>query len=313
MRQFHRQRSRVALCGLLGGCAVVSACGCRLSGAAKPIPLTTSGRPPAAKPEPPRDRVLQVAIAPVISPQETLFAYKDLVAFIGEAVRRPARVIQRRSYAETNEVLRRGVCDLAFVCSLAYVRGQEEFGMEPLVIPQVAGKTTYQCYIIVPARSPARKLTDLRGKSFAFVDPLSNSGWLAPVAMVRKLGRTPERFFSKTIYTYSHDNSIRAVATALVDGAAVDSLVYHYLARRTDGVSGTRILVSSEPFGIPPVVVPPGLNETLKAELRTAFLTMHQSERGRRILAELLIDRFLPRSATDYTSIRTRLEAEERS
>lgn len=258
-------------------------------------------------------QAILVGIAPVISPRETLSSYSELVDYIGEELHCPARVVQRSTYADTNQLVREGLCDVAFVCSLAYVRGNKDFGMEALVVPQVRGKTTYQSYVIVPGDSPARSLKDLKGKSFAFVDPMSNTGWLSPVHLIRQMGANPKRFFSKTIYTYGHDNSLRCVADKLVDGAAVDSLVYTYMQDRHDAsVNRVRILCRSETFGIPPVVVSPDTDPALKAKLRTLFLTMHRRGRGPIILSRLMIDKFVPPDLSSYKSIRSTMESEER-
>jgi phosphonate transport system substrate-binding protein len=90
-------------------------------------------------------------------------------------------LIQRGTYAEINELIRTGGADVAFVCGGAHVDGQHEFGMKLLVAPQMRGETMYFSYIIVPRDSNAQSLTNLRGKRFAFSDPLSNSGYLAPL------------------------------------------------------------------------------------------------------------------------------------
>jgi len=101
---------------------------------------------------------LRVAVAAVISPQGTLPSYDRLLACLGKALGRPVELVQRRTYAETNDLLRTRQVDLAFVCTGAYVRGQREFGMELLVAPQVNSETVYYSYIIVPADSPAQSL-----------------------------------------------------------------------------------------------------------------------------------------------------------
>jgi phosphonate transport system substrate-binding protein len=75
---------------------------------------------------------------------------------------------------------------------------------------------------------------------------------------VQQLGHTPDTFFARTFFTYSHDNAIYAVADGVADGAAVDSLIYEFaLLRDPDLANRVRIIHQSPPFGIPPVVVGP--------------------------------------------------------
>ncbi len=248
---------------------------------------------------------LRVAVAAVISPKGTSESYTDLIAYLGERTGRPAELVQRGTYAEINDLVRTGGVDLAFVCTGGYIRGQQEFGMELLVAPQVDGETVYYSYVIVPADSPAQSLADLRGKVFAFTDPMSNTGRLALLYMLWQMGETPESFLKRTLFTYSHDNSIKAVADRLVDGAAVDSLVYDYMvAQEPQYGAKTRIIHRSPPYGIPPVVVHPALDPQLKAQFRELFLRLHQDERGREILQKLMIDRFVIVDDQAYDSVR---------
>ncbi len=248
---------------------------------------------------------LRMAVAAILSPQATISNYDQLLKYLGEKLGRPVLLEQRSSYAETNDLIRVKSVDLAFVCSYAYVLGNKDFGMKLLVVPQMRGQTVYHSYIIVPDQSDARGLEDLRGKVFAFTDPLSNSGRLAPTYMLAQLGETPESFFAEYIFTYSHDNSIEAVAAGLVDGAAVDSLVYQYmLTQDIEYGQRTRIIGVSQPYGIPPVVVPSDLDPQLEEELRRVLLEMHTDPEGKDILRQLIIDRFVTGSDDMYDSIR---------
>lgn len=266
-------------------------------------------RPIAA---PPSNTVvpLRVAIAAVISPKGTLESYQPLLDFLSDQLDRPIELVQRRTYAEVNDLIESGDVDLAFVCTSAYVDGHARFGMELLAAPQVDGGTVYYSVLIVPADSPARTMADLRGKVFAFTDPMSNTGRTYPTYLVRQLGQTPETFFARTFFTYSHDDAIRAVADGLADGAAVDSLVYDFAVVRDPALGRrTRVIHRSEPFGIPPVVVGPQVRPQLKAELQDVLLRMAEVEAGRRSLAAAGIERFVRIDDSAYDSARALLQA----
>ncbi len=248
---------------------------------------------------------LRVAVAAVISPKGTVESYSDLLAYIGRKLNRRVELVQRQTYAEVNDLVKNGDVDVAFVCTSAYVVGQRDFGMELLVAPQVNGETVYYSLLIVPASSPARSLADLRGKVFAFTDPMSLTGRVYPTSLVKSLNTTPEAFFSRIFFTYSHDNAIQAVANQMADGADVDSLVYNYLvARDPTIVPRVRVIDHSPAFGIPPVVVSPNLSPQLKETLRELFLQMAADPAGQTILRNLMIDRFVLVSDRIYDSAR---------
>jgi len=253
----------------------------------------------------PNQPTLRMAVAAVNSPRSTLTHYADLVNYLAVRLDMPGQLIQGKTYAEINDLVREGNVALAMVCTNPYVEGREDFGMQALAVPQVNGQAVYYSYLIVPADSPAQNLHDLRGQTFAFTDPLSNSGRLVIVYQLALLDETSESFFSRYIFTYSHEHAIKAVADGLVNGAAVDSLIYDYLAAtEPEQVAHTKIIARYGPFGSNPVVVPPGLEPELKQQLQDQLLTMHQNPDGRQILAALGIDRFVLPDDAAYDSVR---------
>jgi len=252
-----------------------------------------------------REPPLRVAIASILSPAKNFENYHHLLAYLERKLERPVEMVQRMTYAEVSDLMRNRQVDVAFVCTLSYLDGKREFGMELLVAPQIRGQTVYYSYLIVPSGSPVRSIDDLQGKVFAFSDPLSNSGHLAPTYRLSLMGTTPDAFFVRYVFTYSHDNSVVAVADRLVDGAAVDSLVYDYLATKEPGlIAKTRIIDRWGPYGIPPVVVRPGLDSSLKGRLQGLLLNMHREAEGRSILEDLFIDRFVLVRDEAYDAIR---------
>ncbi len=289
----------------IAGFVLLLLAGCGEREQYKQVRLSEPGRHEAAASSPGVKAPLRVAVAPVISPRESFTLYAALLEYVSRKLDRPVDFIQRRTYGEINELIRYGHADLAFVCDYAYVEGERDFGMEILVVPVVMGKTAYHSYIIVPKESNARSLYDLRGKAFAFSDPLSSSGWLFPTHLLRKIGESPKTFFKRYIFTYSHDNTVKAVAEKLVDGGAVDSLVYEFMVVREPRLGEqTRVIQKSPPWGNPPVVVHPRIDPSLRERLKKIFLTMHEEEEGRKVLSPLMIDRFTLPNNRAYDDVR---------
>jgi phosphonate transport system substrate-binding protein len=184
----------------------------------------------------------------------------------------------------------------------------ERFGLELLAAPLVYDQPIYYSYVIVPRDSPIQRFEELRGKRYAFSDPLSNSGHLVPVYMLARMGETPERFFRRSIFTYSHSANVEAVAVKFVDGASVDSYVYDYLAATNPGLTDkTRIIARSPPHGITPVVIRADLAPAVKARIRTVLLDMDRDAKGREILRQLMIRRFVAVPDRLFDSIREML------
>jgi phosphate/phosphite/phosphonate ABC transporter binding protein len=248
---------------------------------------------------------LRVAVAAMVSPRETFVYYRQLLDYLGRQLGRKVQLIQRKTYLEVNELLGSGRIDMAFICSGPYVTGKNKYGFELLAAPEVNGSHFYKSYLIVNVGSDIGSLEKLRGRTFAYTDPDSNSGRLVPNFWLAEMNESPESFFRRTIFTYSHDNSILAVAKGLVDGAAVDSLIWEYYERKNPRwTSRTRVVRKSEPYGIPPVVASSALSPKLRERIRRVFLSLANDDEGRGMLRHLMIDRFVQPKDDWYDSIR---------
>ncbi len=248
---------------------------------------------------------LKVAISAIVSPRETFIYYEELLDYISKKVNSPIEMKQRKTYSEVNQMLLNNEVDMAFICSGAYIKINETNQVELLAIPVCNGKPYYQAYIITNNQSGIEKFDDLEGKSFAFTDPLSNTGKLYAEKRLHELNLSSETFFSSTMYTHAHDISIQLVSKMVVDAATVDALIYDYLEKfYPERVKNIKIIEKSEYFGIPPVVVPASVPDELKKELKSIFLSLHKDSIGSKILDKLLIDRFIEGNDENYDSIR---------
>lgn len=248
---------------------------------------------------------LRIGMGAMITPRDGYVYYQRLQGYIEKKLGRPVQLVDRENYDEMNGLLESGGVDAAFICAGPYVEGKRKFNLELLAMPLVKGQPVYHSYILVHKDSPITTLTELRGKVFAFTDPKSNSGKLVPTYMLAKMKETPERFFSRVEYTFGHDKSIRAVAEKIVDGAAVDSLIWEYAAIRKPELTGqTRIIAKSAPYGIPPFVVRPGLDPAVKRQLKNILLSAASDPEGKEILRGMMIDAFVGGDDKNYDSIR---------
>ncbi len=273
--------------------------------APRKISLEKRQEPAQAKQAEPQKKHLRIAVGSMITPKAGYGYYRQLLDYIGEKVGMHVEFVARENYAEINDLVKSGDVDIAFVCGGPYVEGHDAFGMELLAAPQAYGGTVYYSYIITRKDSPVTGFEGLRGKSFAFSDPLSNSGTLVPTYMLAKMHETPDSFFKQYIFTYAHDKSIKAVAQGIVDAAAVDSLIWEYENRTNpEFTSKTKIIEKSPPYGIPPVVARPGLDVKLKEKVRRVILNVHLDSKGKEILAGMMIDKFVPIRDSAYNSIR---------
>jgi phosphonate transport system substrate-binding protein len=303
----------VRLCPILLAILVPILSGCGRDGETRVIDFSDTvqvTRPDTSSPD---GEALKVAVAAMVSPKESFSYYRELFDYLGRKLNKRVELIQRKTYDEVNELLGKGLIDIAFICSGPYAAAKEKYGFELLVAPEINGSHFYQAHLIVNKSSSYKDLEDLRGKIFAFTDPESNTGRLVPLHWLALMGEQPETFFGKSVFTYSHDNSIMAVAKGLVDGAAVDGLIWEHVSRTNPQLtSGTRVIKKSERYGIPPVVASASLSRETKQRIRDVFLTAHEDPAGGRILDGLKIDRFIVPRDEWYDTVR-RMSADVRN
>jgi phosphonate transport system substrate-binding protein len=260
-----------------------------------------------------KEQEIRIAVAPIVSPEKSMEMYQSFIEYVGKRLGRKATALYRPTYSETNDLVRYQRCDIAIVCTYPFIRGEKEFGMQALVVPQIQGETTYQSIILVPATSPAKTLLDLRGKRFASADIISTTGWLFPAMLLIDAGENPNKFFGELVITGSHDRSLLAVTDGFVDGAAVHGIVYDQMISEDPSTLGkVKVLAKSAPFGIPPIVVHPDLDPQMKKDILSVLLRMHEDAEGKSILAKLQIERFVVPDANLFAPLRLAISGLEK-
>ncbi|MBI5418391.1 phosphate/phosphite/phosphonate ABC transporter substrate-binding protein [Candidatus Poribacteria bacterium] len=251
-------------------------------------------------------KTLTLALGSMTTPKQAYGYYNELVEYIENKLRIDIKIIDNSNYSEINNLLMNESVDIAFVCGGTYVDGHDKFGLELLVAPLVQGKIKHYSYIIVNKNSKISKLEDFKQKTFAFTDLLSNSGRMAIIYMLNKeLNETPNSFFKEYIFSGSHDDSIAMVASGIVDGASVDSLIWEYLNNyNPKDTPMTKIIKISSPYGIPPVVIKPHFDNELKQKIKQIFLNMHEDSEAQKILRKMMIEKFIAAEDSNYDDIR---------
>jgi len=297
-----RSRSARFVASSVAAVSLLAALACLDEGAA-PIDLEDKLPAPTAQ----RDErpALRIAVGAMTSPEATFSAYLDLKNYMEQRLNKRVSLELRRSYREVNLMIENREVDVGFICSGAYVDLSERVPVDILAVPLIMGKDTYRSYIIARKDAAARSFAQLRGLHFAFTDPLSNSGYYYPQSRLLDLGQTDETFFSRVTFTHSHDNYISAVTLGQVDAAAVDQLVYDFLAeRRPETVRDLRVIEESPPFGIPPVVSLASLDPKLKRQVRSLLLDLNAWPAGRQVLDSLRVDAFVAADPAKYQGLR---------
>ncbi len=251
-----------------------------------------------------KNKIVYIAIASMTSPKETYIYYDDLIKYISKKIGHTIYIKQKKTYEEVNLLLEKSEVDFAFICSGAFVDEYKKNKIRLLVAPEIDHKISYHAYIITQKDSKIEKFSDFENKSFAFTDPLSNTGRMYPLKKLAELQRNENDFFLKTVYTYGHDISIQMVNRGIIDGASVHGLIFHYnTIFHPEKVENIKVIEQSEAFGIPPVVTPISLKKECFDKYQKIFLEIHKDSTGKKILDKLHINKFVKVEDTIYNSV----------
>jgi phosphonate transport system substrate-binding protein len=208
--------------------------------------------------------------------------------------------------------------EVAFLCGLPYVEHTRHAtpNVEPIAAPvleglRYGGRPVYFSDVIVRRDGPFRSFADLRGQSWSFNEPHSQSGYGIARHHLLRLGQT-NGYFGPVIEAGFHERSIRLVCSGEVAASAVDSQVLAVALRDHPALAeGLRVIDSLGPSPIQPVVVACHLPAALKEDIRAVLVEMACDPEAQQWLARGFIERFVVADDATYDPIRAMLcEAE---
>jgi len=136
------------------------------------------------------------------------------------------KAVNATDYRGTIEALKFKKAEIGHLGPKSYVEASTNnyANVEPIAQLQLAnGSLGYRSCLIVHADSDMFSPEDIAGKTFAFNDPNSTSGYLVPSAFfMTEMNVDPKKFFSKVTFSGSHEASILAVANKKAEVASTN-------------------------------------------------------------------------------------------
>lgn len=227
------------------------------------------------------DKTLTLAFIPQENPEKLLGDIDVITAYLGERMGVSVEGFVTLDHAAAVEALRSGTADISFTGALPYVFAHDAFGAEVLLAEVYRGASTYTSRLFVRKDSGLAKPADLRGKTAAFADPISESGYLYPLEIFAEAGlldpsADPHAFFDQVYFAGGYQQAIQAVANGLVDVAGVSE--FSDLLLTAEQQTEVHWIAESQPIPSHAVIARPDLDDDLKAEFETAMLSLNEPE-----------------------------------
>lgn len=145
--------------------------------------------------------------------------YRPLAQYLSAKLGRAVEMRTVDSWEGLAKSLANGETDLALLGPWGYVLANHESGAQVIATILYDGKPEYFALIITNPASGIASMADLKGKTFAFGDKGSTSGYLIPYQYFLSQGIDPDKYFSKVLYTRHQAIEIQVTQGQLDAGA----------------------------------------------------------------------------------------------
>jgi phosphonate transport system substrate-binding protein len=254
-----------------------------------------------------RRRELVIAFIPQENPEKLQGDAKAISAWLSKEVGVPVRGFVTVDHAAAVEALRNGDADISFMGALPYVLANNQVGATVVLAEVYRGKAEYTGRIFVRTDSNIAKLQDLKGRSIAFADPISESGYLYPLdtfveAGLLKRGEDPKRFFGKVFFAGGYQQAIQAVAAGLVDAAGVSQ--YADLLLSPVQQAEIKWIAESKPIPSHTVIARKDIDPELRSKFATAMLKLNEPQHRSLLKHVYSPDGYVVPEASAYDGVR---------
>jgi phosphonate transport system substrate-binding protein len=247
-------------------------------------------------------QVLTLGLIPSEDPRTVVTDTQAMVDRLQQALKMEVKPFVASDYNGVIEAMRAKKLDVAFYGPFSYVLAVQVAGAEAFaIVPLSKGGGSYRSQIIARKDRGIASLADLKGKTFAFVDPASTSGYLFPKAGLLKAGYDPDTYFGRVIFSGGHDAGAIAVQNGKVDAAAIaDGLLDAAIARGVVNKDDIAIVWTSDPIPGAPFAMRGDLPPELKKRIIAAFAEVRDIPWGK----HGTIARFEPTTDAAYEVVR---------
>lgn len=249
-----------------------------------------------------RTNLLRVVVSSNLSPKETIHIYQPLLQYISKKTGFQCVLMQKKTNFEIKDLFNSKSVDIGIITASAYVLDQDQ--MNIIAIPVINNDLTFSS-VIISNKDNIRKFEDLRGKSIAFTDIASFSGYLIPLYYLKE-NNLDINYFSNHIFTFNSSDSISALLDNIVDAAALNSKFFKTYIKENPEKSQNLHIVWQSPIriGNPPVVARKDINPEIEKRIKDVLINMNSDPEGERILKALGYDKFSQSQPTLYLPIK---------
>ncbi|WP_370398991.1 phosphate/phosphite/phosphonate ABC transporter substrate-binding protein [Sulfitobacter sp. JB4-11] len=224
---------------------------------------------------------LRLAFIPQENPDKLLGDIEAITAWLSSEIGVLVEGFVTIDHAAAVEALRNGDADISFMGALPFVLAEREIGAIPLLSEVYRDAPSYTGRVFVRRDSGFKSLADLEGRDIAFADPISESGYMYPLAEFERAGLVSspdaaEVFFGRIFFAGGYQQAMQAMAEGLVDAAGASQ--YADLLLTPEQQSQVTWIAESDAIPSHVVIARPALDAGLRESFVAAMMNLNMPE-----------------------------------
>jgi phosphonate transport system substrate-binding protein len=230
---------------------------------------------------------LRVSAIPDENPQELLRIYEPFAAYLAKELGIPVKFVPVVDYAATVEGLGAKKLDLVWYGGFTSVQAVRRTGGTATRLIMRKEDAEFKSVFITRPDTGITKLSDLKGKTFAFGSVSSTSGHLMPRYFLLQNKIDPDRDFAqKPAFSGAHDATALWVEGGRVDAGALNFLVWDKLVQEKKvDTNKVKVFWTTPPYVDYVWTARGALDQGLRERIASAFLKLkYENPEDRKLL-----------------------------
>lgn len=257
-------------------------------------------------------QVVNFYLTPSLSIESLDKSGKFITDFLEKETGFPIKLIIPESYDALVDNFGSGAPCFSIMSSQSYVLAHQKHGALVKLRSVRYGQSVYYGQIIVLASSGIKSVKDIQGKTMAYTDELSTSGYLYPKQLLDKNNVKP----SNSLFVKKHDEVVRMVYEGKADAGAtffsppspsgeIRDARARLKSKYPDVEKKVIAIAKTEAIPNDPIVFSKDFNPEMARKLYVALVKLSTEQKGKEILRELYgAEGFVKASDADYNSLR---------
>lgn len=249
---------------------------------------------------------LTIGLLPEMNVFKQKKRFEPLAELLSKEMNIPVKLSILSRYGNIVDRFKEQQFDAAFLGSFTGAICITQLDVEPLARPINKDNTsTYFGQIFVRKDSGISSVSQMKGKTFAFVERATTAGYLFPLAYLQRFDvRDLDSFFTSYYFTGSHDAAIQSVLSGQADIGAAKNTVYDLVSKAEPRIDKELTILASSPR-VPSngLCVRPDMIHARKERLRETLLQLHNSADGQLALKAMGAQRFVNTAKQDYQPV----------